>query len=173
MLDHESATPPRLRRFAPTFRGGERERRMMTAVPELSDWLHGPVTSGATAKAKAAARTHFGQFVKGEKIDDLDFMKRIEDRRRRPYDMSHQVWALCPRFIPQYRYFGVFVTRDVFLVCTKQSRDALGEHPNRWHRELEKTLRVWGSLFPSCLPHSGTELRDYVSHNAEHRDDRW
>jgi len=145
----------------------------MTIVPDLFEWLHSSVKSSAIGHAKSAARTHFGQFVKGAPVDDLDFMKRIEDRRRKPYDMSHQVWSLRPRFLPQYRYFGVFVSQDWFLVCNKQSRNWLNDHPKRWHNELDKALRIWGSFFSSDLPYSGNELCDYISHNARHCDDRW
>jgi len=71
LLEHERATPPRLRRFHPRFQGKEGERRMMTVVPDLFDWLHTPVTGESLNRVKAQARTHFGQFVKGAHIDDL------------------------------------------------------------------------------------------------------
>ena len=142
LLAHEAASPPLLRRFMPLFRGGELERRKVTMVPDVLDWLEAPVRSDAIAKAKAAARAHIAQFIKGEKIDDLHFMKRIEDRRRKPSSFDHQVWAFRPLFNPQHRYFGVFATKDWFVVCTKQSRDRLAEHDNRWHKEIDKTSRI-------------------------------
>jgi hypothetical protein len=174
LLDHEKASPQRLRRFLPRFRGHEGERRKMTLVPDIHDWLTKPVASQALIKVKAQARAHFGEFVKGAPVDDFYFMKRIEDRRRCPPSFSHEVWAITPRFDPpQHRYFGVFVTQDWFLVCTKQSRDVLEQHDNRWHAEIDKTHRIWGRLFPQHSPHGGTQLRDYISTNAKHCDDRW
>jgi hypothetical protein len=174
LLAYEASNPPKLVRFRPRFRGLESERRMLTMPPELRNWLDKPVKSEALLKVKAQARTHFGEFVKGEPVDDYYFMKRVEDRRKMPPDFGHEVWSIRPRFDPpQHRYFGVFVTQDWFLVCTKQARDWLGGHDNRWHAEIDKTLRIWNHLFPSQLPHSGTQLRNYVSNNAEHCDDRW
>jgi hypothetical protein len=143
-------------------------------IPEIHRWIMSAVKGEALTKIKAQARAHFGEFVKGEQIDDCHFMKRVEDRRRNPPDFSHGVWAISPRFDPpQYRYFGVFVTQDWFFVCTKQTRDALAAHDNRWHAEIDKTRRIWSRLFPDAGPHSGSSLSDYVSSNAEHCDDRW
>jgi len=174
VLAHEGASPPTLHRFCPRFRGREGERRKMTVVPELFNWLHAPVKDTGLNKMKAQSRTHLGEFVLGNHIDDLYFMKRVEDRRRTPPDFSHEVWSVTPRFPPpQHRYFGVFVSQDWFLACTKQSRDVLGEHDNRWHAEIDKTLRIWASLCPGLLPHSGSQLRHYISENARHDDDRW
>lgn len=174
LLEHEGAAPPRLRRFLPRLRGRESERRKMTLQTELFDWLQQPVRGEALNKVKAQAREHFGQFVKGLPVDDFFFMKRVEDRRPSHLPFAHEVWSVRPRFDkPQYRYFGVFAAQDWFLVCTKQSRDKLAKHDNRWHTEIEKTLRIWNSLFPSKIPHSGQQLRDYISTNARHCDDRW
>jgi hypothetical protein len=171
VIQHENATPARLRRFVPKLHGGERERRKVTMHPDVFSWVHESGRSEAMIKAKSASRTHFAQFVKGERIDDCLFMKRIEDRRKRN-SMGHQVWAVSPRFIPQYRFFGLFVSQNWFLVCNKQSRDFLDGHDDRWHKELDKSLRIWHSLFTD-LPYSGIELYDYISENAEHCDDRW
>jgi hypothetical protein len=147
---------------------------MMTVVPDLFDWLHAPVKGEALNKVKAQARAHFGQFVKGARIDDFYFMKRVEDRRCSPASLSHEVWSISPRFLPpQYRYFGVFVSQDWFLVCNKQTRDRLEEHENRWHVEIDKAREIWAHFFGSCLPHQGAQLRQYVSHNADHCDVRW
>jgi hypothetical protein len=174
LLKYEGATPPRLRRFVPRFRGRESERRKMTVVPELFDWLGRRVKSAALNRVKAQAREHFGQFVKGLPVDDCYFMKRVEDRRPSHPDFTHEVWSITPRFTPpQYRYFGVFVMRDWFLVCTKQSRDRLSEHDNRWHAEIDKTLKIWTHLFNPSHPHGGNQLCDYISENARHCDDRW
>jgi hypothetical protein len=174
LLAHEGADPPRLRRFLPRFRGREGERRMITVVPELFEWLHAPVKGISSNRVKAQARTHFGQFVKGEHIDDLHFIKRVEDRRPGRSPFGHEVWSVSPRFEPpQYRYFGLFATQNWFVACCKQSRDILDEHPNRWHAEIDKALRIWSYYFGSDLPHAGAQLNQYVSHNADHLDDRW
>ena len=172
LIQHETAS--RLMRFTPRLVGRERERRKVTMVPEVHAWIFKPVVGEALAKVKAQSRAHFGEFVKGNEIDDLNFVKRVEDRRQSPPSFAHEVWSVSPRFDPpQYRYFGLFVTQDWFLVCTKRERDLLNEHDNRWHAEIDRTLRIWEKLFPGELPHSGNQLRDYVSNNARHLDDRW
>jgi hypothetical protein len=176
LIAHETAQPPTLHRFLPTLRGGERERRKLTMVPEMHGWIMNPAKTEALIRIKAQAKAHFGEFVRGERVDDCEFMKRVEDRRQNPADFSHGVWAISPRFEPpQFRYFGMFVTLDWFLVCNKQSRDVLDEHPNRWHAEIDKALRIWVALFPDPneRPHTGTQLRDYIRYNARHCDGRW
>jgi hypothetical protein len=128
----------------------------------------------ALMQTKASVRAHCGQFVKGEPVDDCRFMKRVEDRRMTPVDFTHEVWSISPRFgEPQYRFFGAFVTRDWFLVTSKQDRDRLEEHDNRWHEEIDKVLRIWKALFGDDLRHNGNQLSDYISMNAVHCDDRW
>ncbi len=66
LLAHEKDQPPKLVRFVPRLIGGERERRMVTMVPELRDWLRAPVKDKTLTDTKARARAHFGEFVKGE-----------------------------------------------------------------------------------------------------------
>jgi len=91
-----------------------------------------------------------------------------------PADFTHEVWSVSPRFgDPQYRFFGAFATRDWFLAVSKQDRKRLEEHPNRWHEEIDRVLRIWKVLFGNDLRHGGYSLSDYVSMNAEHCDDRW
>lgn len=171
---HETDKPPKLVRFVPRLIGGEKQRRMLTMTPDIDEWLKAPVRSAALIDIKARARAHFGQFVKGERIDDCRFMKRIEDRRSAPPSFAHEVWAISPRFgDPQYRFFGTFVTQDWFLVTSKQDRTRLEEHENRWHAEIDKVCRIWTALFGDALPLSGTQLLNYISMNAEHCDDRW
>jgi len=174
LLQHEQAARPRLRRFTPQFRGREREHRKMTVVPGLHRWLTEPVQGDVPNEVRAQARAHFGQFIKCAPVDDLYFMKRVEDRRRKPATFGHEVWSISPRFDPpQYRYFGVFVTQDWFLVCTRQARDYLDDIDRRWHREIDRTLKIWGILFPGEVPFGRPDLAGYISRNARHLDDRW
>jgi hypothetical protein len=141
---------------------------------DLHKWVTEEVVGAPENRIRAQARTHFGQFVKGEEIDDLDFMKRVEDRRRRPPFFGHGVWSVSPRFAPpQYRYFGLFVTQDWFFMCGKNSRDYLNDHDDRWHAEIDKALGDWNAFFSGELPHDSNELSDIISINAEHCDGRW
>ena len=159
-------------RFRPTLRGGEREARKLTTVHELHEWLYTEDGIGMP-RLKANIRAHLGVFVRGEPIDDLDFMKRVEDRRRRASRFSHGVWSISPRFNPQYRLFGYFAITDWFVALTKSSRDDLAKSDARWHAEIDRCGEAWRSLFPNRDPWAGDHLQDYVSRNAEKRDDRW
>ena len=110
LIQHETAS--RLMRFTPRLVGRERERRKVTMVPEVHAGIFKPVVGEALWKVKAQSRAHFGEFVKGNEIDDLNFVKRVEDRRQSPPSFADEVWSVSPRFDPpQYRYFGLFVTR--------------------------------------------------------------
>jgi hypothetical protein len=174
LLAYEAAQPPMLVRFVPRLRGKETERRKLTVMPDLYRWMSEPVKGANLSSTKANARVHLGQFVKGEPIDDCRFMKRVEDRRLTPPDFDHEVWSISPRFgDPQYRFFGAFVTKDWFLAVSKQDRNRLEEHQNRWHEEIDKVIRTWNVLFNNGLRHSGKRLLDYVSAPAEHCDGRW
>ena len=171
ILQHEQPGG-RLCRFLPRFRGREREVRMLTVERgDIHDWLYAEAVDEDLMEAKGHARGHFGQFVRGERIDDLDFMKRVEDRRRSPWSMEHGVWAISPRFRPQYRFFGVFATRNWFVVLTKHSRNALQED-NSWHAQIDRSLTLWRELFPGKLQHVVETLPEFMS-NAEKCDDRW
>jgi hypothetical protein len=127
-----------------------------------------------TQQMKAKVRVHFGQFVKGEPVDDLFFMKRVEDRRcDRRYHFDHDVWSISPRFDPQHRFFGMFCAPDWFVAFSMQSRKHLAEHPDNWHVQIDKCARVWSSIFHEIRPYRGVSFADYVTENGEHRDDRW
>jgi hypothetical protein len=159
-------------RFRPVLRGGEREVRMLTLTNEMYQWLNGEEGSGMP-RLKGNIRAHLGVFVRGERIDDLDFMKKVEDRRRRTNQFSHGVWSISPRFNPQYRLFGYFATLDWFVALTQSSRDELAKSDARWHAQIDRCGEIWISLFPGRDPWTSDNLRDYVSRNVEKRDDRW
>jgi hypothetical protein len=128
---------------------------------------------GNLVQTKVAIRVHLNRYARGQPIDDCDFMKRIEDRRHPSNPFAHGVWAVSPRFNPQYRLFGLFAVTDWFLILNKQSRDYLGDIDGRWHAEVDKSLQLWGELFPGRTPWVRDQLHEYLSSNAEKCDDRW
>lgn len=79
-------------------------------------WLNTPT---ADPKRKAAVTAQFSQFIRGERVDDCYDVKRVEDQRegRDPFD--HQVWALGVRFEPQFKFFGLFLWTDHFVVYSQ------------------------------------------------------
>jgi hypothetical protein len=173
MIQQHELPGGRLCRFKPLFRGREREVRYLTAErADIYQWLYDETGSDDDLRARGFARGHFGQFVKGMEIDDLYFIKRVEDRRRAPWSMEHGIWALSPRFEPQHRFFGCFATYNWFVALSKESRDVLEEHEDRWHEQIDKCLGRWDDLFPGKLIFLRPTLEEFVS-NAEKLDDRW
>lgn len=169
----EVCDPPRLVRFLPEFHGSERERRMLSLSKPIHDWLMRPVEADSSVRLKAAVKIHFGQYVKGEDIEDLDYMKRVCDRRRREGDnFSAEVWSVRPDFHPKHRFFGAFFREDWLVILTKKPRDSL-KRDEHWHAQIDAVCHQWDALFPYRSRHHGDLLIDYVTSNAEHRDDRW
>jgi hypothetical protein len=168
----EVCVPPKLVRFMPVFHGSERERRRLSLTPDIHDWLIRPVSSEFVTQLKAATKVHFGQFVKGEEIDDCEFMKRTSNMSRGHNDFTRGIWHIRPDFIPRYRFFGAFFRADWFVVFTKKERNAINTN-QRWLKEIDVACRSWDALLPHNKPHSGNELSEYVTFNAEHCDDRW
>jgi hypothetical protein len=161
-----------LKRFLPVLRAGETEARKVSMKTEIHDWLFDE-QDRAAVQLKAAIRAHLGEFVRGSPIDDLDFMKRVEDRRKKSYGFLHGVWSIRPNFRPQYRLFGFFVTKDWFIVLSKQRRDDLARSDEKWHAEIDRCKSSWEAMFPGRQAWTGDDVADFVSSNMEKRDDRW
>jgi hypothetical protein len=156
----------------PRFVGKEHEIRHISIVADIHVWLHNPAKSKGIQELKAADRAHFGVFVKEEPIDDLHYMKQVEDRRPGEARFGSGVWSVRPKFEPQHRFFGVFACPDWFVMLHKQLRKNL-DMDARWHAALDKTLHKWSVMFPGGPVYTGTELKHYVTNNASHCDDRW
>lgn len=170
LVQHES-DGTRLRRYRPLFRGNEREVRKLTMTVDLIEWSQEPVEAELLREGRAQVRAHFKQFVTGQPVDDLHFMKRVEDTRLfNPF--SHGVWSFCPRFDPQYRFFGLFAISDWFVAFLKESREDLHHHPEKWRAAIDGCLTNWTELFPGREPWIRDTLPEFVS-NAEKLDDRW
>jgi hypothetical protein len=145
--------PPRLVRLRPEFHGSERERRMLSLSPDICEWLTRPVQADVNIRLKAAVKIHFGQFVKGEEIDDLDYMKRVSDRRRGGEDFSAEIWSVRPDFNPRHRFFGAFFREDWLVILTRKLRDAL-KRDEHWHVQIDEVCRTWDQLFPFRSRHT-------------------
>ena len=143
----------------------------MSVAIDLKQWMFADDSSFVT-RHRASVRAHLGMFVRGEPIDDLDFMKRVEDRRPRRSRFSHGVWSIRPSFLPQTRLFGFFAITNWFVILSQQSRDYLEKSEAHWHDEIDSCERSWSVMFPARDPWVRDELRQYMS-NAEKRDDRW
>jgi hypothetical protein len=173
LAQHEADPPRALVRFKPKLKGRQSWVRHLTIETQVFDWLHKSTHVRETMELKEAVLAHFRQFVLGEKIDDCDYMKRVEDRRVLADErFNHEVWSIRPRFLPEHRFFGFFALPDWFVVLNKQARQKLDD-PGEWHRQLDKATRIWAALLPGRAPYSGHIFSDLVTRNGEHCDERW
>jgi hypothetical protein len=131
-----------------------------------------PVQADSLIRLKAAVKVHFGQFVIGEEIDDLDYMKRVSDRRDGDDNFSAEIWSARPDFIPRHRFFGAFFREDWLVILTKKPRDSF-KRDEHWHAQIDAVCAEWDDMFAYRRRHRGEVLSDYVTFNAEHRDVRW
>lgn len=163
----------RLKRFRPKFRGREQERRLLTVERGIYEWLHDTPLLEADQEMRAQARVNCGVFVLGHEIDDLNFMKRVEDRRKLPPSLNAGVWALSVRLDPQHRLFGMFAVQNWFVVLSRADRAALENSPQMWHAQIDLCVTLWTDLFPGRTPIISDNLGDYLSFNVEKCDERW
>lgn len=144
----------------------------MSLTPDIHDWLTRPVSSDWLTQQKAAAKTHFSQFVIGDEIDDCFYMKRVCDKRKRKGKFSGEVWSIRPDFVPRHRFFGAFFCPDWFVIFTKELRDKL-RTDDQWHKQIDAVCLNWDALLPHNPRHSGNQLSDYITFKTEHCDERW
>jgi hypothetical protein len=144
---------------------------MLSLSASIHDWLIQPETRDANIRLKAAVRAHFDQFVKGEEIDDLYYMKRVS-RRRDHHEFWDEVWSMRPDFNPRQRFLGAFFREDWFVVMTRKPREFF-KYDGHWQSQIDLVRSVWDDLFPYRPRHRGNAFSDYVTSNAEHCDDRW
>jgi hypothetical protein len=87
----------KLKRFVPRLRGHEDEVRRLSVHPDVFDWVHAGTSSAQQMHLKSKIRAHFGQFVKGEPIDDKYFMKRISNRSSGQDDFGSSTFQMESR----------------------------------------------------------------------------
>ncbi|MGF1619474.1 MAG: hypothetical protein ACFCUR_02530 [Rhodomicrobiaceae bacterium] len=141
-------------------------------TPELHTWVHDDGQQGELKPLKGFVRGHFTTFVRGDEIDDLEFMKLVEDRRDHYAPFDHGVWSIRPSFKPLHRFFGVFALKDWFVAMTVQDRASLGMSQGEWHKQIDGCRTLWNELFPGKFPISGNNVFAYISDNVEAEDDR-
>lgn len=168
------ADPPRaLIRYQPKLRGGQDYLRQLSIETKMYEWLQKPTHDQETLQFKEGVLAHLRQFVLGEQIDDLDYMKRVEDRRVNvDQQFDHEVWSVRPRFQPAHRFFGFFALPDWLVILNKQTRRKLDD-PNEWHRQIDRATRIWAAMLPGSSPYPAAQFSELVTSNWEHCDARW
>jgi hypothetical protein len=143
--------------------------RAIYATKELSDDIAAGATQtvGSTAYRIGLLRTDLDWFSAGELItvgygkEDACRMKPLDPR-------NEEVWELRSRDPkPALRVFGRFAEPDVFIATHMAWRDVLGGWDSwEWAAEIRRCKAIWRQLFPTYPPHSGGNVRDYITNNV-------
>jgi hypothetical protein len=141
---------------------GETEQRRIVMLPSLHRWLHPQATKPSVVGYFANVRVHLGRFVKGEKIDNLDYMKELGPSGK-------GTWEFRINFFPKTRVFGVFAGQDLFFATHSRDRNDLDSRKWKWDHALNRIEREWDSLFPGLRWYVGTCFSDYVTINGDER----
>jgi hypothetical protein len=150
-----------LRRFVPVLDPHETERRELWMLPGLHKWIY-QGDRRATLHFKPNVRGFLGRFVKGEWIDNSDYMKC----------WKLDVWELRVQLQPKRentRIFGTFAKPDVFVAIHQRLRSQFGGKGDpAWDAALHRVCDEWDRLFPgqrrvparpfgNCVTFQGTD----------------
>lgn len=129
-----------IRRFVPVFDPCESEERELFMTPALHDWLY-QADRKATENFKANIRAFLGRYVKGEEIDNRDYMK----------SWKLNVFELRVQLQPRReatRIFGAFAATDVFFASNWHFRSDFGDATDpKWDAAIERLVKKWDELF--------------------------
>lgn len=136
----------------------ETEQRRLLMTKQLHAWINQSLPNRKESERIAATRAHLGLFVKGEEIDNEDYMKALRPQ-------SEAVWEFRVRFVkPQQRIFGVFAKPDLVVATHRRDRDRV-----QWSQEQELVMNEWGRLFPGVRWWVGRRFSDYVTSKGDDR----
>lgn len=158
-----------LHRWEPLVRGrGDYTRELYVA-----DALFREITEGEPDSHRMGVLSRdFDHFCNGGLIT-VGHGRETTCRMKPLEPEPNEVWEMRSRDPePQVRVFGRFCFQDEFVATNAEFRCALG-HPskskwdgNNWPAEITRCQRFWDQLLPSQQPHSGGQLRDYLSSRA-------
>lgn len=96
-----------------------------------------------TANFKANLRAFLGRYVKGELVDNKDYMKSWQD------DIFEFRFQLLPKR-ERLRMFGAFIKPDVFVAFNRKFRSEFSTQDD-WDRVITRTIRECEKFFPGTL----------------------
>jgi hypothetical protein len=150
-------------RFIPLLDPHETERRELWVRTPLHKWLY-QGDRKATVHFKPNVRAFLGRFVKGEWVDNRDYMKC----------WKADVWELRVQLQPTReatRIFGAFVKPDAFLAIHQRPRNKFGgkEDP-AWDRAIDRVIQEWDQLFPGLRRVPAKPFSNCVTFNGDDHD---
>ncbi len=151
--------------FLPRLRSYETDKRAMYILPSLNKWLTQDMKTTRMLNDQARVVSHLAEFIKGNRIDDLDFMKLLKPS-------ESNIWAMRVRGSkPQYRVFGAFIDFDCFFGSHFVNRDDI-EEKNSWEEEVNFVKKMWAKIFDNTsIQRLSGSFQSLVS-NGEERDKR-
>lgn len=157
-----------LRIFLPRLLPNEAEQRRIVMLPALWNWVHTNTQKPDLVVYYANIRAHLGRFVKGETIDNEDFMKELSRREKGSIE-GKGVWEFRVTFQPQRRIFGAFVAPDLFFATHWKDRGELGSNREKWRQAITRVEDEWARLFPGRRWLIGSRFSDYVTFKGDDR----
>ena len=141
--EHLGAAPPQLVRFVPLFDADESEKRELFMPAALRTTLF----QNDPKKARqytANIRAFLGRYVKGEEIDNEDYMKSWKED---VFELRVQNQRKGERL----RIFGAFGRPDTFVAFFRKPRNYFdGKDDPRWDGAIYRVVDEWNAMFPKC-----------------------
>jgi hypothetical protein len=138
-----AAPQPALVRLPLVFDKDESEKRELFMPPALAQTLQ----QNDPKKARmytANIRAFLGVYVKGEEVDNQDYMKSWKDD-------IFELRVQNQRRGERLRIFGAFGRPDTFIALFRRPRGYFGDSSDaKWDQEIARAVAAWDSLFPGC-----------------------
>ena len=136
---------------------------------EVKEAIDGPWVRAAKERRFGQLRGDLDAFVEGRRIsvamNPYDKDKKAYIARVDP--VSLDIWdirSIDPS--PSIRVLGAFVEQDLFAALIWSYRTDLdGPGGPLWKAFIQRAQHEWKKLFLAYVPHTGSEISDYVSKN--------
>jgi hypothetical protein len=109
----------------------------------LHDWCY-QADRKASINYKANVRAFLGRFVKGDEIDNDDFMKSWKDD---VFEFRVQMEPRHKRHPDNTRIFGAFIKQDIFVAFSPARLRSSFKDEADWDRVIDRVTSRWACLF--------------------------
>lgn len=149
-----------LKRFKPLFDPNESEKRELLMTTALHDWCY-QSDSKKSLSYKSNVRAFVGRFVKGEHVDNFDFMKSWRDG-------IFEFRVQLDRYPENTRIFGAFAAPDFFVAFgPPRLRSDFGPKSDpKWDRQIQRVMDRWAQHLPGIARMNAAPFKDCVTFNA-------
>lgn len=80
-----------------------------------------------------------------------------------------EIWEMrITEPIVRWRVFGRFASPNIFIATSMRTRDMLGKRSSAgWSSAMKDCERAWEQLFPTAMPFTASQARDYITENCD------